>query len=259
MLECVVDAREQSLVEGLAHRLSIPVRTQMLPVGDVLVQTDQGEVLLLIERKTVRDLVQSLRDGRYHDQRRRWEELRSHSPHTTLALWLEGDLLSAGVDETLRSSLLNALFRLQTKHRILVHTVRSRDAFVQSLQLAVQKLGKDPYHLLPQTGENSSPPPPDLGRYKKSAHTQEHYWQNCLALIPGVSPQTAQKITEHFPSLVLFLRGLAEDPQGTLRRLADLPVYETRKLGGKQALRILQHMDPLCLDQKTKEEKINIS
>lgn len=251
MLECVIDSREQTLYDDLQQQPpTIPIRTQMLTIGDVIIQTNNGEVLLLIERKSVRDLVQSLRDGRHHDQRRRWGEFTEVSPNSTVSLWLEGDLLSASMEETLRSSLLNALFRLQSIHNVVVHQVRTRDAFIKSLQIVIQKLEKDPYHLVKKPEENKIV---GMGRFKKSAHTEEQYWTNCLALIPGVSHQTAVIITTLFPSLSSFIVNLEKDPVSIHQQLTTLPISGKRRLGGKQATRIINHIHPLCLDQKTKE------
>lgn len=256
MLECIIDSREQTLYEDTQQQLTIPIRTQMLTLGDVIIQTTDGEILLLIERKSVRDLVQSLKDGRYHDQRRRWDDFIVGSPNSSVSLWLEGDLLSAGMDDTMRSSLLNALFRLQSKHHVIVHQVRTREAFVKSLQIVVQKFEKEPYHLVKKPEGNTIV---DMGRFKKSSNTEGQYWTNCLALIPGVSLQTAIKITNTFPSMPSFLISLDKDPTPIRDQLATLPLNEKRRLGGKQADRIIRHIHPLCLDQKTKEEKINIS
>lgn len=257
MLECLVDSREQTLYEDLQQQLTIPIKTQMLTIGDVIIQTSSGEVILLIERKSVRDLVQSLKDGRYHDQRRRWGEFSAGSPNSSVSLWLEGDLLTANMEDTMRASLLNALFRLQSIHNVIVHQVRTRDAFVKSLEIVIQKFEKDPYHLVAKPEENSIV---DMGRFKKSSHTKEQYWTNCLALIPGVSLQTAVKITTIFPSMPSFLIHLDKDPVSVCNQLATLSISDKRKLGEKQATRIINHIHPsLCLDQKTKEEKIKIS
>lgn len=240
MLECVVDSREQDLLHDLTPVLSVPTTTKMLALGDVLVQKQEGgEVLLMIERKSVRDLVQSLRDGRYHDQRQRWEEFCQGSPNSVVSLWLEGDLMMTEMDEILRASLLNALFRLQTKHRVVVHQVRTRDAFVRSLDMAIRKLEKEPYHLVRTPVAMERPPP--LSGYKKSAHTHEQFWRNCLVLVPGVSPMTACKVVDNFPSFSCFFRQLEKDPEEVTKQLSDIKISEKRRLGGKLASQIVAH------------------
>lgn len=252
MLECITDSREQDLFHDLQNQLTIPTRTQMLPLGDIIIQKDDGEILLMIERKSVRDLVQSLKDGRHHDQRRRWLEFIENSPNSFVSLWVEGDLMTTMMDDTLKSSLLNSLFRLQSKHRIIVYCVRTRTDFINSLKMVVNKFEKDPHHLVPTpTGQ---PTTPNLNQYKKSAHSGEHYWQNCLSLVPGVSQQTAQKLTIQFPSLVCFVEELNNNPHTLFQNLSNLKINEKRRLGEKLAQKIIQHIHPtlLPLDQTKK-------
>jgi ERCC4-type nuclease len=230
----------------------------MLPIGDIVIQKrhDDGtdEILLMIERKTVRDLVQSLKDGRHHDQRKRWLEFRGQSPNSFVSLWIEGDLLMAPMDDTVRSSLVNSLFRLQSKHNILVHHARSREAFLTSLRIVIGKLEKDAYHLVPDdTRASSSSVAVDMNRFRKSAHSQEQYWQDCLTLIPGVSPQTAHKIQTLFPTMMSMMKALEDDPRHTWAQISEIRASEKRKLGGKLAQKIVQHIDPTIsfLDQPT--------
>jgi ERCC4-type nuclease len=258
MLECLVDCREQTLFEDLQQeKLDTPVHSRMLTIGDVIIQKQDGEILLMIERKSVRDLVHSLKDGRYHDQRRRWHDFLQDSPNSTVSLWIEGDLMSADIEETLKSSLLNSIFRLQSKHNIVVHQVRSRESFVKSIRMAIQKFEKEPYHLLKNPSENIGGTP-NIDRYKKSAQSEEQYWQDCLSLIPGVSQQTAQKITTNlFPRLVLFVEELNTDPKSILGKLSNLKITEKRKLGDKLAQKIIRHINPSFsfLDQTDKKRK----
>lgn len=260
-MECVVDSREISLLVDLQKQQEqeqeqqhqkIPIKTKMLALGDILIQKQEGgEILMMIERKTVRDLIHSLKDGRYHDQRRRWLEFMKDSPNSSVSLWVEGDLMATEMEETLRSSLLNSLFRLQSKHNILVHHVRSRDAFIKSLWLVMEKFEKDPYHLVPSPTD-AVVPNTSLNQYKKSSHSEDTYWQNCLALIPGVSSQAAEKLTQVFPSIISIMEDLKEDPQKVFEKMSGIKISEKRKLGDKSALKILRHLYPTLsfLDQK---------
>lgn len=267
MLECLLDIREQALWDEIQqHPLSIPTCVSMLPIGDLVIQKqhDDGrnEILLMIERKTVRDLVQSLKDGRYHDQRKRWLEFRRQSPTSFVSLWVEGDLVAAPMDEIVRSSLVNSLFRLQSRYNILVHHVRSRDAFIKSLRMMVEKFEKDPYHLVPDgtTPSATASTTMDMNQYRRSAHSQEQYWQDCLKLIPGVSAQTAHKIQALFPTMVSMMSALKNDPRHTCEQISGIQAHEKRKLGDKLAQKIVRHMDPTIsfLDQEIRKEKNKI-
>lgn len=240
-IELVVDSREQTLLEDARSMLNdIAIKTEMLTLGDLLIRTCEGEVLFMIERKSVRDLMQSLRDGRHHDQKKRWIEFKQDNPQANVALWLEGDLMTTTMEEMLRSSLLNSLFRMQSKHGILVHQVRTRDAFMHSLRLTVGKLRQDPCHLVPsEKKKNVESTITDMPRYRKSAHSNENYWQDCLALIPGVSMAIANKIKEEFPIMSLFFQC---EQAGLQKRLEEIAINNKRRLGNKLATRIIQHL-----------------
>ena len=70
-MQIVLDEREVQLIqrfhELVPHIDSITTSRQMLPLGDVLIQHNEKD-LFLIERKTLSDLIASIKDGRYEEQ-----------------------------------------------------------------------------------------------------------------------------------------------------------------------------------------------
>lgn len=236
-MELVVDAREASLLSDL-DGFEYATTSSSLPIGDLLIK-NEDRILLLIERKTVSDLVASLRDGRYHQQRKRWLEFMQHDAGVRVALFIEGDLMTAAMDETLRGSLLNSIFRLQTIHHIIVHHVRNRHAFILSLRLLMKKFEKDPDHLL-AAAVATAPAVLDLSPYKKTALVDSTVvWQSILSLLPGVSKEMAVKIAAVFPALSDFMN----DPDA-VARLAEIRISEKRRLGAKQAQRMVELLRP---------------
>ena len=74
-MKIIVDERELALYDRLSARidgLSRPsfaiLEKAVLPLGDILIQTDEGKNVMLIERKTYADLLASIKDGRYEEQ-----------------------------------------------------------------------------------------------------------------------------------------------------------------------------------------------
>lgn len=70
-MKIIVDERERDLfavLNGLPETPHIQITKQVLPLGDISVETDSGQKLLLIERKTCADLLASIKDGRYDEQ-----------------------------------------------------------------------------------------------------------------------------------------------------------------------------------------------
>ena len=65
-MEIKVDYRETDLIAEL-KKTNLQISIENLPIGDIIL-LDGNKELLIIERKTLRDLASSLRDGRYAEQ-----------------------------------------------------------------------------------------------------------------------------------------------------------------------------------------------
>jgi len=91
-----IDIREQELL-GEINKLvqfipifkQLKVVTENLPLGDIII-ADEKEEKLIIERKTINDLLASIKDGRYEEQSYRLNGLEHHN-HNIIYL-IEGDV-----------------------------------------------------------------------------------------------------------------------------------------------------------------------
>jgi ERCC4-type nuclease len=80
-----IDIREQELL-GEINKLvqfipifkQLKVVTENLPLGDIII-ADEKEEKLIIERKTINDLLASIKDGRYEEQSYRLNGLEHHN------------------------------------------------------------------------------------------------------------------------------------------------------------------------------------
>lgn len=96
MIKIKVDVREQELIQKIQGLIeSIPtfkgleILIENLPLGDVLLSGEQ-EDYVIIERKSINDLIASIKDGRYEEQSYRLNGLNHHN-HNIVYL-IEGDL-----------------------------------------------------------------------------------------------------------------------------------------------------------------------
>jgi ERCC4-type nuclease len=91
-----IDYREKDLIQKITTILSeralehITIQSENLPLGDIIICTDNGTENLIIERKTLQDLAASIRDGRYKEQSFRLNECNLHN-HNIMYL-IEGNL-----------------------------------------------------------------------------------------------------------------------------------------------------------------------
>jgi ERCC4-type nuclease len=91
-----IDNRENELIELIKNLVlfipsfkQIKVIIENLPLGDVIIADDLGDKII-IERKTISDLLASIKDGRYEEQSYRLNGLNHHN-HNIIYL-IEGDV-----------------------------------------------------------------------------------------------------------------------------------------------------------------------
>ena len=89
-----IDMREKDLYRVMIPLcndlgLKLKIKIELLPLGDIILSSDEKE-LLIIERKTLKDLAASIKDGRYEEQSFRLNN-NEISNHNIIYL-IEGDL-----------------------------------------------------------------------------------------------------------------------------------------------------------------------
>ena len=72
-MKILLDCREQDLFSLLTivinkNNSDILLESAQLSIGDIIIQDDEETELLVIERKSVKDLAASITDGRYSEQ-----------------------------------------------------------------------------------------------------------------------------------------------------------------------------------------------
>ena len=91
-----VDVREQELLRQINQLIlfvplfkQLKVVTENLPLGDIIICDDKEEKLI-IERKSINDLLSSIKDGRYEEQSYRLNGSEHHN-HNIIYM-IEGDV-----------------------------------------------------------------------------------------------------------------------------------------------------------------------
>lgn len=95
-MKLIIDNRETSLYEKcqsiLFSKQNYTVLEEaVLPIGDILVKTDEGRQIMIIERKSLSDLLASIKDGRYEEQSHRLKHASGFRCHNIVYI-IEGVL-----------------------------------------------------------------------------------------------------------------------------------------------------------------------
>lgn len=114
-MKVIIDERERELYDKSysivqANNTYVVLSKEVLPLGDVFITTDENKHVMLIERKTLQDLLASIKDGRYEEQSYRLTHSSGLPPHSILYI-IEGQLsqLRSNIERKIVYSALTSL------------------------------------------------------------------------------------------------------------------------------------------------------
>lgn len=221
-MKVIIDEREASLYElCLTHEClnkeMIVLEKRVLQLGDILFMSDdETTTFLCIERKSLQDLLASIKDGRYSEQSYRLTNC-FPNPHNVVYL-LEG-MLSTVNDKKLVISCIASLnyFKGFSVHRTvsLAETAMYILCMADKMAREFKKGGTPKVPLNPPlTTPLESTDYCDVVKVSKKANiTKENIGQMILMQIPGISSTTAIEIMKPFSSFLEFVDCIRSDPE----------------------------------------------
>ena len=218
-MQITIDIREKELKKlmpslAVELKLSPVIKQEQLILGDVIISDASGKELLIIERKTLRDLAASIKDGRYEEQSYR---LNGHPIHNHNIIYLiEGDLhfYNEKYMRMPKKTLYSAMFCIQYyKGFSLMRTSNVRESAEYILRMTdklEREKEKQGYY---NGGEKNKVQDYCVvaKKVKKNNITPDNIGSIILSQIPGVSSVTALVIMGHFGSLYHLIERLKED------------------------------------------------
>ena len=240
-MKIIVDERERALYDRLDARLSslktpsfAILEKRVLPLGDILIETDEGKKVMLIERKTYTDLLASIKDGRYEEQSYRLIHSSGYPLHSVVYL-LEG-LFSQLRTPLEKKIVYSSMTSLHFFKGFSLYKTSTVDETAEWLIFTADKIerefgkGRIPYYLTQtfagtlrlrdqeDTNDTHKEEPSGsnycsvVKKVKKENVTPENIGEIVLCQIPGISSVTAMAIMSHFTSFNHFIQELQSNP-----------------------------------------------
>jgi crossover junction endonuclease MUS81 len=234
-MKITVDNREQELLKHISQLvLFIPAFKQLkvdcvnLPLGDIII-SDENEEKIIIERKSMSDLLSSIKDGRYEEQSYRLNGMTTHN-HNIYYL-IEGDVNKSNrfKDTSMEKlTLYSAMFSLNYyKGFSVMRTFNMEESalFICNIANKLEKSGvsgKPPFYqnrlsltMDAQLGDKESSVTEEnvqqeqsdkdyvavIKKIKKENITTSNIGEIMLCQIPGVSAVTSLAIMEKYKNL----------------------------------------------------------
>ena len=220
-MKVIVDERETSLYNKCVELntfATIQLSKQVLPIGDILFKTDDDtKTLCIIERKSLADLLASIKDGRYEEQSYRLSNNGECSLHNVI-------YIIEGIMSTLRTPM---------EKRLIFSSITSLNYFKgfsvlrsSSVSETAELLLFAAYKILRGTAEGlvnaSTGTVAGSGsdqnyctvvkKVKKENVTPQNIAEIMLCQIPGISSTNAIAIMKHFTSLSDLIDKLKLNP-----------------------------------------------
>ena len=259
-MKIIIDERETALYEK-CHSIiqgnvtSIQLSKQVLNLGDILIKTDEDKDVLLVERKSLSDLLSSIKDGRYEEHSYRLLHSSGYPSHSIIYM-IEG-MFSQLRTLIEKKIVLSAITSLNFFKGFSVLRTCSIQETAENIVWMAEKIdrdfskGKTPYYLhrpieniIIDNNENSgenvnileqgSQSTPNnyctvVKKVKKDNVTPENIGEIILCQIPGISSVTAIAIMKHFESFLHLITELQNNP-GCLENIVIENNGKTRKI-----------------------------
>ena len=240
-MKIIIDERETSLYDKCIEINmfgTVVITKQVLPLGDILFQTDEGVLISIIERKSLTDLLASIKDGRYDEQSHRLSHNGECSLHNVVYL-IEG-MMSTLRNPAEKKLVYSCMASLNFMKGFSVFRSISMSETAEMLVNMADKIGRSmaKASLATNTAEITNTSTEQnyctvVKKVKKDNITPQNIGEIILCQIPGISSTTAVAIMKHFTSFNHLMEELKTNPQCLENLTCESSGGKTRKINKK--------------------------
>lgn len=242
-IKIIVDSREVALYNNIIERDFdkykdfIQIQTEQLDLADIHISF--RDRLLVFERKTVSDLISSIKDGRYKEQKSR---LLSNISPNDITYIIEGDniLSSNNNNQNILSGVYTHSMYRDGIHIVFTKNVIETVTYLLILSMKIIDNCSKFIKNIKNNIENDKEPELYVNNCKlKSKKICNIDIKSCyimqLSQIPFISVVIAKNIVEKYPTLRTFLKAL-DECDDKLKLLCNID-----KIGKNKAIKILEY------------------
>jgi len=211
-MEIVIDYREKSLIDKINTLLpkyeNLKVITENLDIGDIIIRFE-NKIIIIFERKTLNDLLSSIKDGRYREQSLRLSA--SQIENHNIIYLIEGQTTFLGDNKRIVQS---AIFSLNYYKGFSVYRSENITDTASTILNIGSKLlkekDKQPYY--PKSNERKEDDYISTIKKKKSDNiNKDNFLDIILCQIPSISEITAKAISSEYKTVDNLINKLKEN------------------------------------------------
>ena len=228
-----IDHREQK-IKDFCEKNKIECIFENLEIGDIQFCTKEGEIAFCFERKRLDDLLASIKDGRYKNQK---VKTLSQLPHTKCYYIIEGMQQFSSSPSSTEKMIQSAIINTQLRDKIGCFQTKHVTETYELILAMFQRYKENPskYDTPQQTEEQTIVS-------TSSKDDPIKIWKGMLCQIPGISEKSAQTIIEKWNNCKQLINELSpltiKEQEAILNDLKN----NNRRLGKKVTAGIIQHL-----------------
>lgn len=220
-IKIVIDCREKSLIQKCKQLLdkfslkfkNIFVCSKNLELGDIIITDLDDKELIIIERKTLQDLLASIKDNRYREQGFRLDKY-NHPNHNIVYL-IEGDNIDEFYkDKDMIYSSMFSLFYFKGFSLFRSKDIEESALIICNSAFKVLKEDKrSPYykHNIMTESDDQKEYLSVITKKKNANITKENFGEIVLMQIPSVSITTATAVMNEFKNVNNLIEKIKEN------------------------------------------------
>ena len=238
-MKIVIDNREpqelKTILKSRFNNLEETIEETNLELGDIQFLKDD-KIILIFERKSLNDLISSIKDGRYNEQSFRLNE--NELDNKNIYYLIEGNIMNFcnKNNETLQKMLFSSMLSLSYKKGFsLLHT----NNIIETAEFIIrfyEKMKNEKYiekneqtNEIKQNDEKDKDYCEVLKTSKKSKITKENINEIMLCQIPNISINIASNLMEKYQTIENLILKLRENPD-ILNEIRILGKNSNRKI-----------------------------
>ena len=234
MLKIIIDSRETNLYNNIIERDldkyvdKITIVKQQLEIGDIHIQMD--DLIYVYERKTVNDLLSSVKDSRYKEQKSRLL-----SNYKNVNYIIEGSDIIASNNIHNQNLLTSIYFNSTYRDNIKIFFTKNINDTITFLLMLSTKIIDKPHNFILNETQKTEPEYIDICKIKSKKSDnidKETCYLLQLSQIPNISKQIAKNIKDVYPTMKILINTLAtsENPNELLMKIPNIGKQKANKI-----------------------------
>jgi ERCC4-type nuclease len=238
MLKIIIDSRETNLFNNIIERDldkytdKITIIKQQLEIGDIHIE--MNDLIYVYERKTINDLLSSVKDSRYKEQKSRLL-----SNYKNVNYIIEGSDIIASNNLHNQNLLTSIYFNSTYRDNIKIFFTKNVNDTITFLLMLSTKIIDKPHNFILNETQKTEPDYIDICKIKSKKSDnidKETCYLLQLSQIPNISKQIAKNIKDVYPTMKILINTLAtsENPNELLMQIPNI--------GKQKAIKIIEYL-----------------